>query len=89
MWLSPIAYNLGNLWRRLATRIGQVLPDEFNQVQSFVQLPNQNQAAVGGHPAALEIHPQRAVEREPKRAAFVLTQWPSSTATVLIAFKPA
>ena len=34
----------------LAPRIGQVLFDEFTEAQTFVQLPNQDQAAIQSHP---------------------------------------
>jgi hypothetical protein len=43
-------------------RVGQVLDDEIAESQTFVQLTNQNQAAVGGDPRSLEIHLQRGVE---------------------------
>ena len=36
--------------------------DEFTEAQTFVQLTNQNQAAVGGDSRTLEIDLQRGVE---------------------------
>ncbi len=50
----------------LCARVGQVPLDEIPQTQSLVQLPHQQQAAVGSHPRALELNPQGAVERELK-----------------------
>ena len=56
------------------------LLDEFIHARSFVEFAHENQATIGGYACAVEIHRQRAIERGLKRAAFVLTDWPSSTA---------
>src|ERR1019366_5025537 len=60
-------------------QIGQMLSNEFTESQPFVQLPNQNQAAVGGDPRSLEIDLQRTIERELKWLILSLTHrvWPS------------
>ena len=56
-------------------RVGQVLGDEIAEAQAFVQLADQNQAAVGGDPRSLEIHLQRGVEGKLKWPVLSLTHW--------------
>jgi hypothetical protein len=49
--------------------------DEFTQTQAFVELPHQNQAAVGGDPRSSEVDFQRSFEAELKRLILLLTHW--------------
>jgi hypothetical protein len=51
------------------------LGDEFAEAQTFVQLTNQNQAAVGGDTGTLEINLERGVEGELKGLILYLTHW--------------
>jgi len=60
---------------RLAPRVRRVECDEFTQTQAFVELPHQNQAAVGGDPRSLELDFQRSFEGEVKRLILLLTHW--------------
>jgi hypothetical protein len=48
---------------------------ECAQAQTLIQLAHQDQTAVGSHLRALELDPQRAVERELKGLFLRLTQW--------------
>jgi hypothetical protein len=57
----------------LAQRVGQVPDDEIAQAQPLIQLSDQQQAASGSHPSALEVNPQPATERELKRPFLPLT----------------
>jgi hypothetical protein len=50
--------------RVLAPRIGDVLRDEVAEAQSLVHLTHEDQAAIRGDARALELDPQRGVERE-------------------------
>ncbi len=60
-------------------RVGQVLFDEFVQPQTFVQLTNQIQAAVGGDPRSLRICLQRSLEGKLKGLVLFLTDWVSTS----------
>ncbi len=46
----------------LAPRVDQVLGDEITEAQTFVQITNENQVAIGGDSRSLEIDFQRSVE---------------------------
>jgi hypothetical protein len=52
-----------------------MLGDEITEAQTFVQLTNQNQAAVGRDPGALEIDLERSVEGELKWLILCLTHY--------------
>jgi hypothetical protein len=56
-----------------APRVGQVLRDEVAEPQTFVELPHEDQAAIGGDPRSLELDLQRRVERELKGLGLRLT----------------
>src|SRR5580693_86725 len=58
---------------------------EYAQAQTLIQLAHQNQTTVGGHPSALEIDLQRAIERELKGPILCLTHLHATP----IASKPA
>ena len=60
-------------------RVGQVLFNEFAELQTFVQLTHQQEAAIGGDPRSLEIDVQRGIKRELKCLILFLTQWGSTS----------
>src|ERR1700730_217390 len=53
---------------------------EYAQAQTLIQLAHQNQTTVGGHPSALEIDLQRAIEGELKGPILSLTHRLSTSA---------
>ena len=58
-----------------AARVAQMLFDELSQAEPFVQLPHQNQAAVGGERRSVEVDLQSRVEGKLKRRILFLTPW--------------
>ena len=68
--------------------IHQVLPDQPAQTEPFVQLPHQDQAAIGSHPGSLKGDAQKPVERELKGLILALTYWVSTSARILGAWFP-
>jgi hypothetical protein len=50
-----------------------VLRDEVAEAQPLVELPHEDQAAIGGDPRSLELDLQRRVERELKGLGLRLT----------------
>src|ERR1035437_4707725 len=61
---------------------------EHAQAQTLIQLAHQNQTTVGGHPSALEIDLQRAVEGELKGPILCLTHRHSTSSPAPIPSKP-
>src|SRR5271156_7192766 len=61
-------------------RIAQVSFYEHAQAQTLIQLAHQNQTTVGGHPGALEVDLQRAIEGELKGPVLCFTHRLSTSA---------
>ena len=59
----------------LAPRIGDVLRDQVAEAQPFVQLPHEDEPAIGGDARSLELDPQRGIEGELKWPVLRLTHW--------------
>ena len=75
--------------RVLSARVGQVPFHEFAEAQPFIQLPHQEQAAVGSYSRALEVNLQPAIERELKGPILVSHPPPLHLRTAPVASKPA
>jgi hypothetical protein len=55
-------------------RIGKELHGHVGQAEGVIQLPVQEQSAVGANRGSAERQPDRAIELEPKRSHFLLTR---------------
>ena len=75
----PQQVGKGQLSVLTLTRIRQVLFDQIAETQPLVQLPHQNQAAIGSDPRSLEIDLQGGVERQLKGLILFFTHWVSSS----------
>jgi len=71
----PQQVSQGQLGVLAAARIRQVLSDQIAEAQPLVQLPHQDQAAVGGDPRSLEIDLQSSVEGQLKGLVLFVTHW--------------
>jgi hypothetical protein len=71
-----------------AAGVSQIFTDELAQSETFIQLPNQQQASVGGDLRSLEIRLQRGTKREAKRLILYLTHWMEASAAAFWPSKP-
>ena len=65
-----------------------MLVDQLAETKPFVQLPDQQQPAVGGDPRALEIDLHKSIERELKRLAILVTHSVSPSMAHLMRSNP-